>query len=112
VAPSRIRLESAGPVPVNIMTILIPHITIWAVLTTVVVLLAIYRRKVNGTVDETLHVLDAEAGAVGMQNDVAKKLAVIDRWGKALTIVAVLYLLAIAGWYLYSVFADPSVKMS
>lgn len=94
------------------MTILIPHIAIWAVLTTVVVVLAIYRKKVNGTVDETLHVLDAEAGAVGTQNVVARKLATIDRWGKTLTIVAFLYLLAIAGWYLYSVFADTSVKMS
>lgn len=94
------------------ITTLIPHIAIFAVLTTVVVLLAIYRKKVNGTIDEALHVLDAEAGAVGVQNDVAKKLAVIDRWGKTLTVLAVLYLLAIAGWYLYSVFADTSVKMS
>jgi hypothetical protein len=94
------------------MTTLIPHIAIWAVLTTVVVLLAIYRKKVNSTVDETLHVLDAEAGAVGVQNDVAKRLTVIDRWGKTLTVLAFLYLLAIAGMYIYSVFADHSVRMS
>ena len=94
------------------MTILIPHIAIWAVLTTVVVFLAIYRKKVNGTVDETLHVLDAEAAAVSVQSEVARKLAVIDRWGKTLTVVAFLYLLGMAGWYLYSVFTDSSVRMS
>ncbi len=94
------------------MTNLIPHIVIWAILTTVVVFLAVYRKKINSTVDETLHVLDAEAATVGTQAVVAKKLAVVDRWGKALTILAFLYLLAIAGMYIYSVFADQSVKMS
>jgi hypothetical protein len=91
---------------------LIPHIVIWAVITTVVVFLAIYRKRVNATIDDTLHVLDAEAAAVGTQSDVARKLVIIDRWGKPLTALSILYLLAIVGMYIYSSFADPSVKMS
>ncbi len=91
---------------------LLPHIVIWVVLTTIVVFLAIYRRRVGSVVDENLHVLDAEVGAIGTQTVVAKKLAVIDLWGKILTALAVLYLLAIAGFYLYKSFADQSIKMS
>ncbi len=94
------------------MTNLIPHIVIWAAITIVVIFLAVYRRKVNSTVDETLHVLEAESSQVGTQAVVARKLAVIDRWGKSLTILSFLYLLAIVGMYVYSVFSDQSVKLS
>jgi hypothetical protein len=91
---------------------LLPHLVIWAVLTTFVIFLAIYRRKVGSAADETLHVLDAEVAVVATQAIVAKKLAVVDRWGKIITILSVLYLLAIAAMYVYSVFQDQSVKMS
>ena len=94
------------------ITTLIPHLVIWAVLTTLVIFLAVYRKKVNSTVDETLHILEAEASIVPAQAAVAKKLGTIDLWGKTLTVVAFLYLLAIAGMYIYSVFSDQSVKMS
>lgn len=94
------------------MTNLIPHIVIWAVLATIVVILAIYRRKIGSGADETLHVLDGEAGAMDAQTLVAKKLAVVDRWGKILTAVVVIYLLAIATMYFYTVFQDKSIKLS
>jgi hypothetical protein len=90
---------------------LLPHIVIWAVLTTIVVFLAIYRRKINSRTDESLHVLDAEASIIPTQADVAKKLAVVDRWGKTLTVIAVLYLLGIAAAYIYMAFQDQSIKL-
>ncbi len=94
------------------MTNLLPHIVIWAVLATIVVILAIYRRKVGSGADETLHVLDGEASAMAAQAVVAKKLAVVDWWGKILTILVVIYLLTIATMYLYSVFQDKGIKLS
>jgi hypothetical protein len=94
------------------ITKFLPHIVAWAVLTTVVVFLAIYRRRIGSTVDETLHVLDSEAALVNAQADVARKLAVVDRWGKILTTVAVLYLLGIAAMYLYMAYRDAGIKMS
>ncbi|MGE5647084.1 MAG: hypothetical protein ACM336_14980 [Acidobacteriota bacterium] len=94
------------------MTQLFPHIVIWAVLTAAVVFLAIYRRKIGLASDESLHVLDAEQSAVAAQAATARKLAVIDRWGKLLTILSVLYLLVIAAIYLYGALADQSIKMS
>jgi hypothetical protein len=93
-------------------TTLFPHLIAWAVLTTLVVFLAIYRKRIGSGADETLHVLDAEVGAVTDQITVAKKLVVVDRWGKILTILAALYLLGIAAMYIYSVLQDQSVKMS
>ncbi len=89
----------------------LPHIVIWAVLTTVVVILAIYRRRIDLKIDEALHVLDAEQPAVSTQTEVAKKLTVIDRWGKILTVIAVLYLLGIAAAYIYGSFTDTSIKL-
>ena len=93
------------------LTTYIPHIAVWAVLTTVVVILAIYRRRLDLKVDDTLHVLDSEAASIPAQEEVAKKLVVIDRWGKILTVVAVLYLLGIAAAYIYSSFNDTSIKL-
>lgn len=90
---------------------LILHLTIWAVLATVLVFLALYRRRIYMKSDEVLHVLDAEAPLVSNQEVVGKKLEKLDLWGKVLTIVVVLYGVGIAAMYLYSMFADTSVKM-
>ena len=87
------------------------HIVIWAVLATVVIFLAIYRRKVDTQVDDMVHIHDGEAGAVTAQAAVAKKVAAIDRWGKILTVLAVLYLLAIAGMYLYGNLTQESTRV-
>jgi hypothetical protein len=77
----------------------------------VVVFLAIYRRRINAEVDENLHVLDAEAQAIPTQELVARKLAVVDRWGKILTVISVLYLLGMAAVYVYSSFQDQSIRL-
>lgn len=90
----------------------LPYIASWAVLAALVVFLAIYRRRLDLRVDESLHVLEAEAGAVPVQAEVAKKLMVVDRWGKILTVIAVLYLLGITGSYIYASFSDTSVKLN
>jgi hypothetical protein len=56
-------------------------------------------------------VLDAEAPLVSNQAEIGKKLEKIDLWGKTLTVIVALYGLGIAGWYLYNLFADTSIKM-
>jgi hypothetical protein len=76
------------------MTTFLPHIVIWSVLTTIVIFLAVYRKKVGSATDETLHVLDAESSVAAAQAVTARKLATIDRWGKILTVLSFLYLLA------------------
>lgn len=84
------------------MANLIPYIAIWAVLAIVITVLYVYRRSIAKQEDETLHVLEAEAAALSQQAVVAKKLEVVDRWGKILTVVEVLYSLALAGLYVYN----------
>jgi hypothetical protein len=89
------------------------HLVIWAVLTIVVICLAIYRKRVAGKADEILHVLDAEASLISTQAEVARKTTILDRWGKILTVLSVLYLLAIAATYVYtSLTQDTTVKYS
>jgi hypothetical protein len=89
----------------------LPYVLIWVVLTMIVVFLAIYRRRINSRVDETLHVRDAEAQAIPTQEVVARKLVIVDRWGKILTVISVLYLLGMAAAYIYSSFQDQSIKL-
>ena len=87
------------------------HLASWAGVATVLVFLALYRRRIYMKSDEVLHVLDAEAPLVSNQEVVGKRLEKIDLWGKVLTILVVLYGVGIAGMYLYSMFTDTSVKM-
>lgn len=94
------------------MSYLIPFIVTWAVLATIVACLAVYRRRIRTKSDELLHVLDAEASLVSTQEVVAKKLNKVDLWGKTLTVLVVLYGLAIVGIYFYRLFTDTSIRMS
>ncbi len=84
------------------------HIIIWAVLALVIVILALYRKKMDSKADDMIHVLDAEVAVNATQTEVSKKIEVIDRWGKILTAVAAVYLFAIVGLYLYFSFTQES----
>jgi hypothetical protein len=53
-------------------------------------------------------VLDADAGMAAQQATVAKKLEVVDRWGKILTILVVVYSLALAALYIYFVWQEST----
>ena len=90
------------------MNTLYPYLAVWAVLVVILVVLYIYRRRIALKDDETLHVLDADVGMVAQQAAVAKKLEVVDRWGKILTILVVLYSLALAALYIYIVWQESS----
>ena len=80
---------------------LIPFVVVWAVLATAVLVLAIYRMRIAGRTDELLHVQEAEASLVYQQAEVAKKLEVIDRWGKILTVVVAATGVILAVLFLY-----------
>lgn len=69
----------------------------WAALATVVLVLAIYRRSLVRK-DEIIHV-GADINALQTVN---KKLQVIDRWGKILTVIAFVFALVLLGMFLYN----------
>ncbi len=93
------------------MSNLLIHLVAWAVLATIVICIAVYRRRIYMKSDEVLHLVDAEAPLVTGQANIGKKLEKIDLWGKILTVVVILYALSIAGYYLYSSFTDTTIKM-
>ena len=63
----------------------------WAVLTLVVIMLAVARKIAARNEDEYVHLADGEATAIKQQVAVAEKLEKIDHWGKALTVADVLF---------------------
>ncbi|MBI1895584.1 MAG: hypothetical protein HYZ57_19665 [Acidobacteria bacterium] len=83
----------------------------WISLALVVIALALYRHLVAKKEDDSLHVRDDETVLVSQQNAVAHRLAWIDRWGKSLTVLAVLYGLLIAGIYFFNVWQAQSHKL-
>jgi len=83
---------------------LMPFFILWILLAVTVIALLVWRKSVARNEDDSLHVLDAASAQRMVQAEVANKLAVIDRWGKLLTIVAVVYGLILGGLYIYQVF--------
>jgi len=78
---------------------LTPFVMLWSAIALAVLVLLVWRRIVASREDDQLHVLH---GAVNQQAVVANRLDVIDRWGKALTVVALALGLAIAAVYVYT----------
>jgi hypothetical protein len=79
---------------------LLPYAVSWAVLALVVVFLIIYRKSVTNREDDSIHL---EGSVSHDQVSLAHKVAVIDKWGKSLTVFAIVLGLALAAIYLYQV---------
>jgi hypothetical protein len=81
----------------------IPYATVWGILALATLFLIFYRRFVSGREDYSLHL----AGTASADQCVlARRLAVIDRWGKLITAVTLLYGLALLILYFYAVWND------
>jgi cytochrome c biogenesis factor len=79
------------------------YLATWIPLVVVVAVLAIYRNMMASHEDETIHVLDGDAPLVAAQAKFSHKLELIERWGKILTTVVVVYGVIIGAMYLYYV---------
>jgi len=77
----------------------VPFVILWGVLAVVVLALIVWRKGVTWHNDNTLRLLDA--GAVSQQAVVTHKLDLIDKWGKTLTAITVIFGLLIAVAYAY-----------
>lgn len=87
----------------------LPYFVIWVVLAIVVIGLYLYHRSIARQEDALLAggVLEAP-DVVRNQSALDQKLASVDRWGKLLTAVMVIYGLALAGLYLYQTWQQMS----
>jgi len=81
----------------NALTILA---VIWVVIAIVIGALALYRKYISREEVDVIHLRDSEATVVTEQSTLASRLAMIDHWGKTLTIVLIVFGVIIAGWWL------------
>jgi len=84
---------------------LVPFIVLWALLAASVLVLIVWRKMVANSEDDTLHVLQ---GSVAQQVTVAQKLEVIDKWGKILTVITLVFGLILGAAYVYQNFVQLS----
>jgi hypothetical protein len=79
----------------------VPFTVLWALLSIAVLALIAYRKMVSSKEEETLHL--ADAAEANHQAVIAHKLEWIDKWGKLLTVIAVVYGVLLAAAYTYHV---------
>jgi hypothetical protein len=85
---------------------LVPFIVLWVLLALSVAAMIVWRKMVASGEDDSLHVL--QQGSVAQQVTMAQKLEVIDKWGKILTIVTVVFGAILAAAYIYQNFVTMS----
>jgi hypothetical protein len=88
---------------------LLPFSILWMLLSAAVVALIAYRAWVARNEDDSLHVM--EAGLTAQQVLVGHKLEVIDRWGKMLTMVALVSGIALGSVYLIQNWEATSAEL-
>ena len=87
---------------------LIPFAALWVVLALAVVTLIVIRKRIALGEDDTLHVMEGDAARIPHQRELAQRLEVVDRWGKSLTIAAVIYGLVLAALWVYQGWVSSS----
>ena len=80
---------------------MVVELTILAALIAVVIALALYRYFIGKDQDFHIHMTANEATEVGKQSTIATRLTWVDKWGKSLTVVTLVYFLALLVLILY-----------
>lgn len=83
---------------------LMPFGISWCVLALIVLGLIVYRKTVADREDDSIHL----EGSTSDQVAVGHKLAVIDRWGKIITVFALVYGLALGAIWFYQYWVESS----
>src|SRR5215467_1327553 len=91
---------------------LMPFAILWGVLALTVLTLIVIRKRIALGEDDTLHVMEGDAGRIPQQQEIAHKLEVVDRWGKMLTVVTVVFGLALGAlWIVQSWIANNAAAL-
>jgi hypothetical protein len=75
----------------------------WAILGVATLALALYRKFVSMREDDYVHLSAGEERLIPEQVATFKTIVAIDRWGITMTIVTVVFGLALAALYLYRI---------
>lgn len=86
----------------------LPYIVTWSVCALIVLGVAIYRINLARRDDRSLDLLVKDEHVIEDQKMAVKKIKTIDHWGEALTVITVLYGLAIASVYLYQIWQEAT----
>lgn len=78
----------------------VPFVVLWSVMAAVVLALVVWRKIVSSKEDDNIHVLDSGAVAK-QQTQIASKLDLIDKWGKILTVVTLVFGVVLAAFFIY-----------
>lgn len=81
----------------------------WAVLTVVVISLAVARKVTARKEDDYVHLADSETAAVSQQVSVGRKLDKIDYWGKTLTVADLLFGLVLVAVMCYNAWQSANL---
>jgi hypothetical protein len=84
-------------------------IALWSVLFAALVAVYLLRWSVGLKEDDHLHVMDTDKHLVGVQENIAHKLDVLDRWRRILLIATVLLALVIAALHMYATFTRNTI---
>ena len=85
---------------------LVPLVVLETMLVLIVAGMIVWRKIVSRNEDDQLHVLHAEA--IPQQASVAKKLDVIDKWGKLITVITALVGVGLAALWIYQIWVEGS----
>jgi hypothetical protein len=87
----------------------VPFVILWILLALTVLTLFIWRKTVASKEDDNLHVLDGASVAKSAQQEtIAHKLDFIDKWGKIVTVVAILYGVILGALYVWQSWVQNS----
>jgi hypothetical protein len=74
---------------------------IWVAMATAVGALALYRKYISRAEIDVVHLSESESPLLSRQEVFARRLGIIDRWGKLLTIILIAYGVSIVCGYLF-----------
>ena len=80
--------------------------SLWLALAAVIAAMALYRKYVSRDEDDAVHLNATADGVLQHQTEVAVKLDAIDKWGKTLTAVEVVFGLVLACVWLYQAWIE------
>jgi len=93
------------------MTLLTYALALWILMALGVLILFIYRSTLTSHEDDTLHV-EHLVEKTADQQLLAAKVGPVDRWGKTLTVIAVVYGILIALYWMIIGWGDASRGLS
>ena len=84
---------------------------VWCLLALVTLSLAGYRKVVASREDDLVHLGDTDSGLIAAQRNTEERLAMIDKWGKILTVITLVLGLVIGVFYLYQGWLESAQKV-